>query len=168
MNATLFYDTSRNSTFYSRITTNEWKEGFSVGLTGKIHFLNSLPRLRWPGERTLRLDHQSVLVAHSMGGGCKMSLINSACDDPVRDGRRGVKWRTLPYAIAICGLRVIWSNVGGWEQSSSITNFPVPPMLICTICHCDHVTPFKLQFTRFLWCKVVQSLYKTLFWYHIT
>lgn len=57
---------------------------------------------------------------------------------------------------------MVWRNIGRRKQSPSITDFSVPPMLICTICDSNYISSSELQLARLLRCKIVECLHQTL------
>lgn len=58
-------------------------------------------------------------------------------------------------------------DVRGREESFSVADLPVPPVLVLAICHRDHVAPPKVQLAGFLWHKVVQRLHEHLLRHHV-
>lgn len=59
-------------------------------------------------------------------------------------------------------LWVVWRYIGCWEDAFPIANLTIPPILIRSICNGDDVAASKVQFTRFLWHKIIQCLYEHL------
>lgn len=59
-------------------------------------------------------------------------------------------------------LGVVWRDIGGRKESPSISNFSMPPMLICTICDSNYISSSELQLARLLRCKIVECLHQTL------
>lgn len=55
----------------------------------------------------------------------------------------------------LCAIR---RDVGGREESATMADLPMPPMLVRAVRHRYDVTPFEVQLARFLRREVIEGL----------